>query len=94
MGEPRPRTKTYRRFVVAISVTRGRRFVREVVDLSTLPNGDWEDYTLVEIRVPVGTPYCSETLIVTVAERMVRALLPGVMTIVSKDCFTLPIMEP
>ena len=84
-GAPPSCYSTYRRYVVAMSVSRGPLMLRSVLDMSTLPNGNWLDDTLVEIWIPVGTPYVEQELLQTVADRMIRAMFPGLFTLLSKD---------
>ena len=86
LGEPPSFCVAFRRYVTAMCVTRGPRMIRSLLDLSTLPNGNWQNHSNVEIYIPRGTPFDKTELLKTVADRMTRALIPGVFTMLSKDC--------
>ena len=87
IGEPPASCTTFRRHAVAMNVKRDEKMLRNIINLSVLPNGDWHNHHEVQCYLPAGSAVDEKELALTFAERMDEALLPGLFGLMSKDFF-------
>ena len=87
IGEPPQEATKLRRHAVAMSVKRDEHMLKSILNLSVLPNGDWDNHSEVQSYLPPGTPFVEKELAVEVATRMVQALVPATFPLMSKDTF-------
>lgn len=88
-GEPPEGPTKMRRYIVAISVKRGSRMVRSLLDMAMLPTGDWANSTRTECYIPVDMVYEHNELADTFARRLTRCLAPKLYKVMSKDLHSL-----